>query len=257
MKVGELYRDTRRFGLAFPLRHVRRFAGQRRCTTTLRGVGTVTLRLDNSDADVFRQVFRYREYDLTGTGQWPRIRTAYEAVLAAGQRPLIIDAGANVGASTLFFANAYPEATVLAVEPDARNVELCRLNTQGCPNVRVIRAGLGGEVGRVDLRGGENGSWSITTERSANGSTDLVTVPQLLEQEGEGAALFLVKVDIEGFESDVFETAEKWIDQPAVLFVEFHDWMLPGSYTSASVQRAVAQQCFEMLSIGENTAFIR
>jgi FkbM family methyltransferase len=257
MKIGELYRDARRLGLAFPMRHLRRLAGQRRCTIALRGVGPVTLRLDNSDADVFRQVFRYREYDLTGTGQWPRVRTAYEALLAAGQRPIIIDAGANVGASTLYFATTYPAATVLAVEPDVDNIEMCRLNTRGCPNVRLIRAGLGGEVGRVELRGGENGSWSITTERSTEGSTELVTVPQLLEQEGEDAALFLVKVDIEGFESDVFETAEKWIDEPAVLFVEIHDWMLPGRYTSVSVQRAVAPQGFEMLTIGENTAFIR
>ncbi|HWM21978.1 MAG TPA: FkbM family methyltransferase [Ilumatobacteraceae bacterium] len=217
----------------------------------------MTLRLDNSDANVFRQVFRYREYDLTGTGQWPRIRTAYEAMLAAGQRPIIIDAGANVGASTLFFATTYPEATVLAVEPDVENIEMCRLNTRGCPNVRVIRAGLGGEIGRVELLGGENGSWSITTERSTEGSTELVTVPQLLEQEGEGSALFMVKIDIEGFESDVFETAEKWIDQPAVLFIEIHDWMLPGRYTSVAVQRAVAPQGFEMLTIGENTAYIR
>ncbi len=189
MKLGELFRDARRFGLAFPMRHLRRLAGQREYVTTLRGVGPVTLRLDNSDADVFRQVFRYREYDLKGTGQWPRVQAAYEALLAAGKRPIIIDAGANVGASTLYFATTYPEAIVVAIEPDAENLELCRRNTRSCPNVRLVEAGLGGEAGLVELRGGENGSWSIMTERS--------------------------------------------------------------------VQRAVATQGFEMLTIGENTAFIR
>jgi len=257
MKLGELFRDARRFGVAFPMRHLRRLAGQREYMTTLRGVGPVTLRLDNSDADVFRQVFRYREYDLKGTGQWPRVQAAYEALLAAGKRPIIIDAGANVGASTLYFATTYPEAIVVAIEPDAENLELCRRNTRSCPNVRLVEAGLGGEAGLVELRGGENGSWSIMTERSTQGTTALVTVPQLLQQEGDEASLFLVKIDIEGFESDVFETAGEWIDLPAVLFIEMHDWMLPGSYTSASVQRAVATQGFEMLTIGENTAFIR
>jgi hypothetical protein len=43
----------------------------------------------------------------------------------------------------------------------------------------------------------------------------------------------------------------------SVLMIEPHDWMLPGQYSSAGFQRAVAQERFEMLISGENLFFVR
>ena len=47
----------------------------------------------------------------------------------------------------------------------------------------------------------------------------MVTVPRLLH-ENDRVSLFLVKIDIEGFESDVFETAGEWTVSLLVLFIE-------------------------------------
>lgn len=37
----------------------------------------------------------------------------------------IIDCGANIGLSAIFFANAFPGATIIAVEPDKKTLVFC------------------------------------------------------------------------------------------------------------------------------------
>ena len=46
------------------------------------------------------------------------------------QPKLIVDCGAYAGYSTLYFLTKYQSAFVIAIEPDDRNFELCRLNPQ-------------------------------------------------------------------------------------------------------------------------------
>src|SRR5438132_2611746 len=53
----------------------------------------------------------------------------------------IIDAGANVGYVSVFLANKYPAARIVAVEVDPDNVEILRKNVQGY-NVDVVRGAL-------------------------------------------------------------------------------------------------------------------
>ena len=55
----------------------------------------------------------------------------------AGIKPVIIDAGANVGYSALYFASLFPGVCVLAVEPDRTSFEIlarhARANQQSGP----------------------------------------------------------------------------------------------------------------------------
>jgi hypothetical protein len=69
--------------------------------------------------------------------------------------------------------------------------------------------------------------------------------------------LFCVKIDIEGFESDVFASNTEWLDDVTVVLVEPHDWMLPGQGSSRTMQVAMAARPFEMLISGENLIYVR
>ena len=51
---------------------------------------------------------------------------------------LIIDAGANVGYTTLFYANRWPGVRILAVEPELNNCRLLRMNCSDYSNVTII-----------------------------------------------------------------------------------------------------------------------
>jgi hypothetical protein len=73
------------------------------------------LRLRNSDVTLLRCIFLEGEYD------W----------LFSKQPQVIVDAGANVGFTSVVFANRYPEARILAIEPESSNCEViaekCRI----------------------------------------------------------------------------------------------------------------------------------
>jgi FkbM family methyltransferase len=200
-------------------------------------------------------VFVERQYELP-VAQSARLRRRYEDLLVSGKVPIIIDAGANVGAASLWFANEYPESVVLAVEPDADNAELCRRNTLCCGRVQVYVRAIGGQPGYATVVS-QKAAWAVQTVRSHDpDGASIITVEELLQSVGTDASLFLVKVDIEGFEADLFSSNTDWIGEAAAIYVEPHDWLLPGGGSSQSMQGALLGAGFELLIRGENLVFV-
>lgn len=103
-------------------------------------------------------------------------------------------------------------------------------------------------AGTVSLKSDPAGEWAVQTVRSdaQEGGIRVRTITDLVSGEGPSAQLFIVKVDIEGFEQDRFHTILGWIDDTTAIIVELHDWMHCGKRTSANLQRAIAQREFEL-----------
>lgn len=222
-------------------------------------VGDLCLRVRESDLLTFRQVFSNREYDIGDFPQEQRLQIAYESLIAGGGTPVILDAGANVGAASVWFARKFPHAIVLAVEPAPGSAEMARLNTRALPNIRVVEAAIGSAPGTVELTSDDRDqlAWAIQTRRCEGGGVRVVTVRQCVESCGAGATLFLVKIDIEGFESDLFARDTDWLDEVCAVFIEPHDWMLPDGKTSRGFQREFARRDFDLLVTGENLVYAR
>ena len=221
----------------------------------MKGLGPVTVRVDGSDIGTLKQVFIKREYDLGVTNAaGPRVDAAYRRILAEGKRPVIIDAGANIGAASLWFHRLYPEAAIVAIEPEPDNARVLRANLAPIPYAQVMEAAIAGEAGRVDISGGTTG-WDVTTQRSDSGGIAAMTIADALAQVKNGAP-FITKIDVEGFESDLFAGDCGWIDGMAMVVIEPHDWMHPGQFTSAGFQREFGQRRFELFINGENLIYL-
>jgi FkbM family methyltransferase len=223
-------------------------------------LGTINLRPSDSDMSVLRQIFVQKDYDLNKHAQMTRIRSAYEAMLRAGGNQVIIDAGANIGAASIYFSKIFPEARIVAVEPDPQNAEICRRNCESLENVTVVEAAIGSTPGRVKLKRPDNKdktSYSIQTERGEGADIHVVTVDELLANAGLGGKLFIIKIDIEGFEKDLFSSETSWLSEATVVIIELHDWMLSGQYNSLPFQKAMLSCDFEVLISGENLIFVR
>lgn len=244
-------------GPGFPLRHVSQLLRRRYHTTTIRGGGRITFRPASSDALTFIDIFRRGAYDFSWIERYSHVVERYRELIAAGRRPVIVDAGANVGAASIWFAERFPEALIRALEPDPDNAELLRINVGTRPNVEVIEAAVGGQTGRVTLTNPRQEAWAVRTQRDTAGSVPLMTIPELLRRNGEEKSLFLVKIDIEGFESDLFESNLGWLDDVEVVIIEPHDWMLPGNGSSRSFRKAMLERDFEVVVCGENIVFLR
>jgi FkbM family methyltransferase len=251
-RAGENISDAMRFGPAFALRHVSNLLGRPLHAANVDGF-PVQLRRGSTDAAVFRQIFRKGDWDFTRFPQAQRVWNAYHAIIRAGERPIIIDAGANVAAASLWFARLFPQASIVAVEPDPDNARMCRLNTEGAGNVTVVEAAIGARAGAASLHNPQGTAVAVQTLRSNAGGVAVRTVADL----AQGGRLFIVKIDIEGFESDLFSANTDWLDQVSLVMVETHDWLLPGQFSSRSLQRAMAERPFEMLLSGENIFYVK
>ena len=80
---------------------------------------TFYLRPLSSDLDCLEQVFINEQYRLPFSFE-PRI---------------IVDAGANIGAASIYFAKKWPDAKILALEPEESNFGILRKNCARLPNV--------------------------------------------------------------------------------------------------------------------------
>ena len=222
----------------------------------LGGMAQIFVRPGESDLEVVRQIFIARFYQLYPQEVHDRVKQRYEAILAAGKRPIIVDAGANIGVSSIWFAREYPDARVVAVEPDEGNLALLRKNVSPYENCVVLDAALGAERGFASLtNSGENLAWTVQTTRST-ASVPILTVQDALAASG-GDEPFIVKIDIEGFERDLFASNLGWLERACVVFLEPHDWMFPGERTSGPFQRAMAELPFELFVGGDNLIYVR
>lgn len=250
-RISANLRDVRTFGARALLRIIRDGKPIR-----LNGVGRIVLRRGNSDMECFREIFQNGDYRIDHLGAVKdRIARHYNAILSSGRSPVIIDGGANVGASAIWFTKEYPDARVIAVEPDAENFRLLALNTAACKNVERVRAALGAEPGFVEVTEADGLGWAVQTKRADSG-LPIRTIGELQAAIPDGK-MFLVKIDIEGFESDLFSSRLEWIDEAYVVIVEPHDWMLPGQFTSRTFMRAMTARDFEVFIVGENLFFVR
>jgi hypothetical protein len=96
-------------------------------------VGRVWLRDGASDHAVLDQIFYTEEFNISTAPQFAWVRAAYDNALASGETPLIVDCGANIDLTTLYYAKHLPAARIVGIEPAADNVALARRNTAHNP----------------------------------------------------------------------------------------------------------------------------
>ncbi|MBI3722062.1 MAG: FkbM family methyltransferase, partial [Fimbriimonas ginsengisoli] len=75
------------------------------------------------------------------------------------------------------------------------------------------------------------------------------TLNQIYAEESDGKVWpFLVKVDIEGGEADLFQANTEWVAQTPVILIELHDGLLPKAGTARPFLRCIADQDRDFLS---------
>lgn len=116
----------------------------------------------------------------------------------------IIDCGANIGITSLFFASRYPNAKILSIEPHPENFALLQRNVAAEPRIVPIHAAIVGTPQSHVYITSENKAWGNTITREASGfKVPAVTLAELMER-FRLEKVDLLKIDIEGAEKDVF-----------------------------------------------------
>ncbi len=206
-----------------------------------------------ADLGVISQIFEEQEYSLRPLKRGAELQELYQRIAAAGQVPLVLDAGANIGASVLFFAHAYPRAHIAALEPARNNFELLQANAAGL-NVDARCAAIGAADGETTLIDPGEGEWGYRTAAGGAGArVGVLSATRLVaEQRAAGRVPFLAKIDIEGGEAELFSRDTDWVDLFPVLIIELHDWLLPRAGSAGNFLRCIAGRNRDFVFRGEN-----
>ena len=155
----------------------------------------------------------------------------------------------------IFFANKFPNAKIIALEPEPKNIEQFKLNTQNYPNIKLVEAALwknSGWIEIVDKGLGEAGFMVKEVPEKSSKSIKSISLDKLI-QEFDIQVIDYLKIDIEGSEKEVFQNADKWLNHLKSFSIELHDHMKQGC--SKSVFKAVTQHNFQFDQKGENLLF--
>jgi FkbM family methyltransferase len=196
------------------------------------------------DRGVIQQIFHNDDYRLGRFGLHGAFMLHLKSIRDSGRRPLIIDAGANIGASPIYFLSQYPGAVVVAVEPERNNCRLLRANCEGL-DVRLIEAALCGQPGPRFLSDPGLSDWGFRV--SDQGLYEVRDYPI------DTYAPVILKIDIEGGEKDLFSGDVSWLAVMPIVIIELHDWMLPGEAIARNFLRAISALDFDFIHVGENT----
>ena len=223
------------------------------CNTFLVGDNVAAIRFrahDMGDWGVVHQVFHCLDYRVDLWPQGKALAKFYEDC-AKINTPLIIDAGANIGTSCVYFSSLYPKSMVIAIEPEKNNCSMLRLNCQN-RRIDVHEAALGNKPGKLFLEDPGLSSWGFRVGDQGDYAVDVITVEQLLESASEESVPFILKIDIEGGEQSLFDAECLWFSKFPLIVIELHDWMLPGSGSSNNFLRKLSKHNFDILHRGEN-----
>lgn len=145
----------------------------------------------------------------------------------------LVDAGGYIGLVSVLLARRFPKARIVCIEPSSENYMMAKENCAPYGNVTVLNAALGAASGVATLRDRGTGQWGFTIAPSTDRlglqleRVEVVSIPDLMEQFATDR-IDLLKLDIEGAEFELFESAETWIDDCGVLIVELHEKIRPG-----------------------------
>ncbi len=136
--------------------------------------------------------------------------------------PLIIDCGANIGTSIVFFKTIYPQSHIIAIEADPCIFSVLTNNIKifGFNDVRLENKALSNSEKDVYFQQEGSDGGRIVSNSS---SERVITIKSILLDDLITKPIDFLKIDVEGSETDVLASSTKLhlVDK---IFIEYHSF---------------------------------
>ncbi len=138
-------------------------------------------------------------------------------------RPVILDCGANIGLSVLYFKRLYPRAIVTAFEPDPRIFAVLQSNIahSGYSDIKLEMAAVW--WCRTEIEFAAEGADAGRIARSGD-QWNRISVPTVRLRDHLNGPIDFLKLDIEGAETEVLSDCSDVIRNVKHIFVEYHSF---------------------------------
>jgi FkbM family methyltransferase len=154
---------------------------------------------------------------------------------------LALDIGANIGNHSILFSNYFD--AVYAFEPNQRTFDLLQLNSKTFDNVFPFNFGFGDEVGCFTLNENPNnmGASSIKYSDFSDAQQVEIALKKLDDIDLSSANISFVKIDVEGFESNVIRGGLNVLEasQPLVVFEQHESEFKNGSTDAIELLKSI------------------
>jgi FkbM family methyltransferase len=144
--------------------------------------------------------------------------------IAPTDEPFIIDAGANIGLSTIYFKKLYPKASVLAFEPDDYIFKYLKKNILqfGLKEVLLIKKGLWDKEIMLGFNseGADGGAIDFNEQKKTQNEIEVTSLKPFLNRKVD-----FLKIDIEGAEYTVLQDIKDRLNLVDNIFVEYHSFV--------------------------------
>lgn len=202
----------------------------------------------SSDVQVMDQVFASKEYlplveEISKRGYANKIH-------------FIMDAGANVGYTTVYLKAYFPDADVVAIEPDDGNTLQATKNFRlnHFDNIKVIQGGIWSKDTWLELKKdhSDEKEWSYyVVECSQPSGLKGFSIESVLSESGY-RDIDLLKIDIEGSEKELFKddsAIDPVMSKTKFLAIEIHD----ETGIRSRIYESLTRNGFEWFNRGELT----
>lgn len=142
---------------------------------------------------------------------------------AKNSEPFIIDCGANIGLSVLYFKTLYPKSQVVAFEPDIKVFKVLKSNIErfSLSGVNLInKAVWTSETNLEFMSDGSDGGRVIQLEQDK----EKYQVKTVRLRDYLSKPVDFLKLDIEGSETEVIKDCQDLLANVDNLFVEYHSF---------------------------------
>lgn len=181
------------------------------------------------------------------------VKHEYRRLQALRDIKAIVDVGANIGAASVMLLTLFPQAKVIAIEPEPGNVAMLERNLAPYgERAVVIQAALWPtaeplQVVRHHYR--DKLDWSNQVKPADNTASTVpgITMQEILEMQ-KLTSIELLKIDIEGAELEVLQGNTDWLKKVKHLCIELHS-----DACRAALKQALVPYTFTELTTGETT----
>ena len=174
----------------------------------------------SSDFDVFLQVFGWFEYQ--------KVVEQYKENFVNTNKLNIIDAGANIGLTSLFLHDNFEEPIIVCLEPEKDNYKVLEYNLMDKKNIYKINGGLWSSNTFLNLISDfrDKNDWSFRVEETNDSSGIKAYSINQIVKEYNFEYIDILKIDIEGSEKQIFTANNvdlSFLNSTKCIAIEIHD----------------------------------
>jgi FkbM family methyltransferase len=207
------------------------------------------------DYITIKEIFLSECYSFKGLKKEDEINRFYQSILSESKKPLILDLGENIGASSAYFFFTYPETKIVSLEPDIENYETLKKNVPS--SIVHFNKAIACEQKNLKLNNSTIDPRAIAIQYELKGEVECVPVNKIINDLGDNFVPFIIKIDIEGGEKDLFKKNTDWIDKFKIIIIEPHDWLYEGELTMKNFLNEIANLDRDFILLNENIVSIK